>query len=121
MIQLRGREKACEDAAGGPREHRHTSDPQKEEVGRGAARRLYLGLHLQEPFRLLPLQPVLDLGRLSFDVTPKHHREGKHEETGTETRQTVTYVPGLICYPCRRLHRVDVWSKRVSSKRTSNG
>jgi hypothetical protein len=48
--------------------------PQKGEVGRGAARRLYLGLQLQEPFRLLPSQPVLDLGRLTFDVTPQHHR-----------------------------------------------
>jgi hypothetical protein len=37
---------------------------------RAAACRLSRGLQLQEPFRLLPLQPVLDLGRLSFDVTP---------------------------------------------------
>ena len=41
----------------------HTSGtPKKGEVGCGAARRLYLGLQLQEPFRLLPSQPVLDLG-----------------------------------------------------------
>ncbi len=47
--------------------------PQKGVVGRGAARRLYLGLQLQEPFRLPSLQPVFDLGRLTCDVTPLHH------------------------------------------------
>ena len=75
MIRLRGREKACEDAAGGSREHRAIPQvPQKGEVGSGAPRRLYLGLQLQEPFRLPPLQPVLDLRRLTFDVTPQNHR-----------------------------------------------
>ena len=44
--------------------------PKKKGGGRGAACRLYLGLQLQEPFRLLPVQPILDLGRRTFDGTP---------------------------------------------------
>ena len=71
MTQLRGREKAYEDAAGDPREHRAIPQvPPKRQVGHGPARWLNLGLQLQVPFRLLPLQPVLDLGCLPCDVTP---------------------------------------------------
>ena len=48
----------------------HTpATPKNGSLKRGAARRLYLGLQLQEPFGLPPLQPALDLGRLTFDVT----------------------------------------------------
>jgi hypothetical protein len=68
VIQLRGREKGLRGCRRRPpRAPGHTSGTPK--TG-GAACRLYLGLQLQEPFRLLPLQPILDLGGLTFDVTP---------------------------------------------------
>jgi len=62
VIELRGREKACEDAAGDPCEHRAIPQGTPKKGRWGAARRLSRGLQLQEPFRLLPLQPALDLG-----------------------------------------------------------